>query len=73
MSSAGTHLVVCKNPQALQHLMNEWFLIGRFSSAGKPMSQGDALVARDTLLEAGYKWGTDFYLKCIGTDERNKE
>lgn len=28
-----------------------------------PFGQGDALVARDDLQAAGFKWGIDFYLK----------
>lgn len=65
MSKYDTHLVVCKNPRALQYLMDEWVLMGICSKEGKPMGQGDALVARDTLQEAGFRWGKDFYLKKI--------
>jgi hypothetical protein len=61
----GPHLVVCKNPKALEHLKNELCLIGFMSEKGKSMAQGDALVARDELQEAGFKWGQDFYLKVV--------
>ena len=64
----GTHLVVCINPKALEHLFTEetcCFLIAHKSSNGEPVGQGDALVARDELLDAGFKWGKDFYLKKV--------
>jgi hypothetical protein len=59
------HLVVCINPKALEYLLKELYLIGISSKKGSVMSQGDALVARDELLEAGFVWGKDFYLKTI--------
>ncbi len=63
-----THLVVCTNPKALEHLYSDdscCCLIAAKSKRGEPVSQGDALVARDELEEAGFKWGQDFYLKRI--------
>ena len=68
MDRHDTHLVVCKNPDALAYLIEESFLIGLRSRKGKPMTQGDALVARDILKEANFQWGKDFYIKRI--DER---
>jgi len=68
MVSDGTHLVVCKNSKALKHLYKDetcCCLIAAKSERGKPVSQGDALVARDELLKAGFKWGEDFYLKKV--------
>ena len=63
MSSDRTHLVVCKNPKALKWLLENEFLIGKCAEKGRAMGQGDALVARDELVEAGFEWGKDFYLK----------
>lgn len=60
---SGTHFVICKNPKALDCLIDEWCLIGWMSRNGKSMEVGDALLARDTLLENGFEWGKDFYLK----------
>ena len=63
-----THLVVCKNPKALEHLYKEetcCCLTASKSARGKPVEQGDALVARDELQAAGFKWGVDFYLKKV--------
>ena len=68
MSSDGTHLVVCKNPDALEHLFKDetcCCLIASASKQGKAVSQGDALVAKDELEEAGFVWGVDFYLKKV--------
>lgn len=68
MAESGTHLVVCINPKALEHLYKEetcCCLIATKSKRGEPVEQGDALVARDELLEAGFEWGKDFYLKKI--------
>ena len=64
----GTHLVVCINPKVLDHLFTDdscCFLIAHKSSNGEPVEQGDALVARDELLNAGFEWGKDFYLKKV--------
>ena len=58
-----THFVVCKNPKALEHLIEESCLIGWHSRDNKSMGQGDALVARDILQEAGFEWGKDFFIK----------
>lgn len=69
MGMDGTHLVVCKNPKALEHLYKEetcCCLIAAASERGEPVEQGDALVARDELQEAGFEWGKDFYLKKVG-------
>lgn len=68
MSLNETHLVICRNPKALEHLKNEMWIIGICAEKGIPMLQGDALCARDELLEAGFVWGKDFYLKIINTD-----
>ena len=68
MSNDGTHLVVCKNPKALEHLYKEetcCCLIASASKRGEPVGQGDALVARDELIAAGFEWGKDFYLKKV--------
>jgi len=65
MDEYDTHLVVCKNPKALKFLKEEELIIGVWSEKGKPMSVGDAMVARDELQEAGFEWGKDFYLKKI--------
>lgn len=46
-------------------LIEESCLIGFHARDGKPMSQGDALVGRDILQEAGFQFGTDFYLKKL--------
>jgi len=64
----GTHLVICKNPKCLEALKTEescCILIAHASEQNRPVSQGDALVARDELIEAGFKWGVDFYLKKV--------
>ena len=50
-----THLIICKNPKALEHLEREIVLVGHHSRNGVPVSQGDALVARDELKEAGFE------------------
>lgn len=66
MSSDGTHFVICKNPKALEHLYTEdscCCLIAAASERGEAVEQGDALVARDELEEAGFVWGKDFYLR----------
>ena len=60
-----THLVVCKNARALEYLIGESVLIGLLSRDGKPMGQGDALYARDELINGGFEWGKDFYLKKV--------
>lgn len=68
MSKDGTHLVVCINPKALEYLYSEetyCCLIAAASKRGDPVAQGDALVARDELLNAGFVWGKDFYLKKV--------
>lgn len=68
MSNYGTHLVVCKNPQALEHLYSEdscCCLIADKSKRGEPVRLGDALVARDELYAAGFEWGKDFYIKIV--------
>ncbi len=65
---SGTHLVICKNPKALEHLYTEdtcCCLIAAASERGEPVEQGDALVARDELQDAGFVWGKDFYLKKV--------
>ena len=64
----GTHLVVCKNPEALAHLYTEetcCCIIAAKSERGEAVGQGDALVARDELQAAGFEWGKDFYLKKV--------
>ena len=60
-----THLIIYKNPKALKFLMEEEIIIGHHARNGIPVSQGDALVARDELQEAGFEWGKDFYLKKV--------
>lgn len=65
MSEWDTHLIVCKNPDALKYLIEDSCLIGLWARDGKPMSQGDALYGRNTLEEAGFRWGKDFYLKKV--------
>ena len=60
-----THLVVCKYPKALKFLEEEEIIIGHHARNGIPVGQGDALVARDELQEAGFEWGKDFYLKKV--------
>ena len=65
----GTHKLVIKNPKALELLKQPetcCIVIALASEKGKLIEQGDALVARDALLEAGFKWGIDFYLKVVG-------
>ena len=57
-----THYVKCKTPEALAFLKKEWVLLGLWSEKEKPMTVGDAMVAKDSLLEAGFEWGKDFYL-----------
>ena len=69
MSEYKTHLVVCKNPKALEYLYSDdscCCLIASKSKRGEPVSRGDAMVARDELIEAGFKWGIDFYIKVVG-------
>ena len=61
----GTHLIICKNPKALEFLIDEEIIIGHHAKNGIPVEQGDALVARDELQEAGFVWGKDFYLKKV--------
>jgi hypothetical protein len=64
----GTHLIICLNPKALDSLFSDescCFLIAHASANGNPVECGDALVARDWLLEQGFKWGEDFYLKKL--------
>jgi len=65
MSKDGTHLIVCKNPEALEWLKKEEIILGIDAEKGNPVEQGDALVARDELQAAGYVWGKDFYLKKV--------
>jgi hypothetical protein len=60
-----THLIVCKNEITINELMKNAVLLGRAAKSGRAVSQGDALVARDILLESGLQWGVDFYLKKI--------
>lgn len=60
---AGTHLIVCKTAEALDYLKDECYLLWLRAEKSKPVTQGDALVARDILEEKGFKWGVDFYLK----------
>lgn len=60
-----THLVICKNSDTLQFLKREELIIGFHSEKGIPVGQGDALVARDELIEAGFEWGKDFYIKKV--------
>lgn len=62
--------VICKNPKALERLYEEdtcCCLIASASKQGKPVSQGDALVARDELIASGFEWGKDFYLKKVNS------
>jgi hypothetical protein len=65
MKINGTHLIVCRNPKALEYLKNELCLLGFASEKGRPVLQGDALLARNELQEAGFIFGKDFYLKVI--------
>jgi len=63
-----THLLVCKNPKALEYLFTEdtcCCLIASASKQGKPVAQGDALWARNELLDGGFKWGKDFFIKIV--------
>lgn len=57
-----THTIVCKTPEALQFLLDEWVLLGLAAKKGGPVSVGDAMLAHDELQQAGFKWGQDFYL-----------
>lgn len=64
----GTHLIIIKNPKALEHLEKEetcCFLIAARAEKGKPVECGDAMAAKDELEEAGFVWGKDFYLKNV--------
>lgn len=65
MSKDDTHLIVCKSELALQYLIKESCLLGLRAKNSSPVSQGDALVARDILQEIGFKWGKDFYIKKV--------
>lgn len=38
-------------------------LIAVIAKKGKELTLGDCLVGRDILLEGGFKWGKDFYIK----------
>ena len=72
MSKWDTHLMVCVNPKALDFLLTDddacCYLMGVWAAKGKPMGVGDALIARDALLDAGFKWGKDFYIRKINID-----
>jgi len=57
------YLIVCKSSKALEFLKEEELIIGLWAEKGKPMTIGDAMVAKDELQEAGFEWGKDFYLK----------
>jgi len=62
----GTHLLIIKNPKALERLYEEETccqLIARASEKGRSLELGDTMVARDELLNSGFKWGKDFYIK----------
>ena len=39
--------------------------IGAMMRAGCKFSVGDMLVFRDELKDAGFEWGTDFYIKKV--------
>ncbi len=63
-----THLIVCKNPKALERLFDEdtcCELIAIKTKKGIPVSQGDAMVARDELVKSGFCWGKDFFIKKV--------
>ena len=60
-----THFIVCKNQRALEFLKEDSILLGLAAEKNKAVCQGDALVARDILLEEGFEWGEDFYLRKV--------
>ena len=60
-----TRLVICKTDAALEHLKKEYCEIGSLSERGLPMEQGDTMVARDSLLTAGFEFGEDFYIRKV--------
>ena len=67
-----THYIVCNNQIAVDFLKEELILLGIAANKNKAVCQGDALCARDILLEGGFEWGTDFYLKKVGFTEEMK-
>lgn len=62
MIGNGTHLIICKNPKALEYLFREEPFIAGHCKRGESIEQGDALIARDVLKDAGFKWNKDFYI-----------
>jgi len=60
-----THYIVCKNQKALEFLKEDSVLLGFAAERNKAVCQGDALCARDILLEEGFEWGKDFYLRKV--------
>ena len=62
---SGTHIVVCKNEKAIEKLLEEFWVIGAMVVEEDPMEGGDAMVARDCLEQAGFKFGKDFYIRKI--------
>lgn len=65
MDLDNTHMVVVKTQAAKDLLIDEWSWFGKIAVDGKPMGQGDAMVLRDSLLDAGFEWDKDFYLKKL--------
>lgn len=40
-------------------------LVGAWLRAGRKFTVGDMMCFKDDLVEAGFKWGTDFYVKKV--------
>jgi hypothetical protein len=60
------YLVIDKTPDGAcaRHIEKEWGkLLSRRIEKQTPCELGDALIMRDCLQDAGFKWGKDFYLK----------
>lgn len=67
--SGGTHLLVVKSELAMKCLEEEHFLIAAISKCGDLLMGGDAMVARDFLVESGFQWGRDFYIRKMEAAE----
>ncbi len=57
--------VICHTELALQFLIQESYVIGCHSKAGKAISESDALTANSILRDMGFKWEEDFSIKEV--------
>jgi len=73
-----SYFVIQKSPEPREYILKEWGpilarLIGTEESLPKPC-EGDAFVIRDSLFEAGFTWGRDFYIRKQKVNEpENRE